>query len=196
MTQTAHPTALCQDQRYIHVLGNGLWLEGKVSPWVFRFPRYPLQVQVTMRRGRGETLGTAFTVEHCLTTATATEYDVSRLLSSVRTIPCSRCAQPTFDPTTVITNQRGLCASCWLAVLDAKRAKLQAREKRRLARRDRRMKSRGMAVRVSARVHSELGDDYQADWYFPCRPASVLIRNLLRKEGSAVLDDFQIVTLE
>ena len=60
----------------------------------------------------------------------------------------------------------------------------------------RRMKAEGMTVRVSAWVHPAAGgDDYQADWYFPARPAPAEIRSLLRGEGSSVLDDFQVIAL-
>ncbi len=57
------------------------------------------------------------------------------------------------------------------------------------------MKRKGMAVRVSAWVHSDSGDDYPVEWYFPDRPTRARIRRLLREEGSSQLDDYDIVIL-
>jgi hypothetical protein len=57
------------------------------------------------------------------------------------------------------------------------------------------MKANGERFRLTAWIHPEAGDDYQADWYFTARPAPTRIRALLRNEGSIVLDDFEIITL-
>jgi hypothetical protein len=79
--------------------------------------------------------------------------------------------------------------------LEAEIAKETEAESQRIANRDRRMKASGRKFRLTAWIHPEAGDDYQADWYFTARPAPARIRALLRNEGSIVLDDFEIITL-
>jgi hypothetical protein len=197
MTKTAKPgDAIRRGKTYVHDLGSGIRLEGEVSPCVFMYPGYPLQVTVALRR-EGEVIsGTAFAVDRSLTAETATEADVSRLLSAIRTTQCSRCSAPALDPTTVETNRGGLCESCFVRNLQAEVAEAVEAEQRQLAARDRRMKRKGMKVRVSAWVHPAAGgDDYQADWYFAVRPTPAQVQALLRQEGSSILDDFQIIVL-
>ncbi len=196
MMKTKKSDAIRRDNIYVHELGDGIRLEGEVSPCVFMYPGYPLQVTVTLRRHSGESLGVAYAVDRTLTVETATDADVSRLLSAIQSTSCSRCSKPAFDPTTVETTRGGLCESCFVGNLDAELAKFAETEKRRVANRDRRMKARGMKVRVSAWIHPAVGgDDYQADWYFADQPTPAGIRKLLQEEGSSILNDFQIITL-
>lgn len=196
MTKTANYGAIRRDNIYVHDLRDGIRLEGEVSPCVFMYPGYPLQVTVTLRRLSGESLGVAYAVDRALTVETATDADVSCLLSAIQSTSCSRCSAPAFDPATVETTRGGLCESCFVGELHAELAKFAETEKRRLANRDRRMKAKGMTVRVSAWIHPDAGgDDYQTDWYFAARPTQAHIRQLLRDEGSSIGDDFQIITL-
>ena len=151
---------------------------------------------MTLRRLSGESLGVAYAVDRALTVETAADADVSRLLSAIQCMSCGRCSAPAFDPATVETTRGGLCESCFVGDLDAELAKFAVAENLRLANRDRRMKAKGMTVRVSAWIHpAERGDDYQADWYFATRPTPAGIRKLLRKEGSIIPADFQIIDL-
>jgi hypothetical protein len=196
MTKTTKTHVIRWGKTYSHDLGNGIRLEAEVSPCVFLYPQYPLQVQVRLRREADAPLGIAYAVNRALTADAATDADVSALLAAVRTTPCIRCSEPAFDPATVDTNRGGLCESCFIADLNAALARHAEAERRRLARRDRRMKAKGMSVRVTAWVHPVTGgDDYQADWYFAARPTPAQIRSLLLDKGSSVLDDFQVVTL-
>jgi len=196
MTKAANYGAIRRNNIYVHDLGDGIRLEGEVSPCVFMYPGYPLQVTVTLRRLSGESLGVAYAVDRALTVETATDADVSRLLATVQSTWCTRCLKPAFDPATVETTRGGLCETCFVGDLDAELAKFAEAENRRLANRDRRMKAKGMAVRVSAWIHpAERGDDYRADWYFAARPTPARIRKLLREEGSSILDDFQVIDL-
>jgi len=57
------------------------------------------------------------------------------------------------------------------------------------------MKAKGMRCRVTAWIHPADGDDDQVDWYFPVPPTTKQIRAFLRKEGSEILDDFEIIRL-
>lgn len=188
------PTA--RYQTYHRDLGGELMLSGEVSPCVFKYHQYPLQVTVALRRHTGESLGVAYAVDRTKNGQTYTEADVEWLLASVRVTACRRCADPAFDPRTIETNRAGLCESCFVADLNAELAKALESERRELLARDQRMKAQGMAVRVSAWVHpSSGGDDYQIDWYLEAPPTPRQIRDTLRDEGSSVLDDYQIVTL-
>jgi hypothetical protein len=181
---------------YARQLDGGYMLEGEVSPCVFMYPGYPLQIRVTLRRKDGESLGDAYAVDRSRTASTATEADVARLLATIRIIPCRRCAASAFNPATIDTNRAGLCESCFLRDLEAKFARAQEAERHELAERDRRKKGEGMAYRVSAWVHPEAGgDDYLVDWYFAAAPTDVQVRILLREAGSAVLGDYRVIAL-
>ncbi len=196
MMKTANYGAIRRNNIYLHDLEDGIRLEGEVSPCVFMYPGYPLQVTVTLRRHTGESLGVAYAVDRALTVQTATDADVARLLSAIQATQCSRCSEPAFDPSTVETTRGGLCESCYVGDLDAELAKFTEAENRRLANRDRRMKVKGMKVRVSAWIHPAAGgDDYQSDWYFAARPTPTQIRKLLGEEGSSTFDDFQVINL-
>lgn len=196
MSKTANPTAIRPGEVYVRDLGGGVRLEAEVSPCVFLHGANPLQVHVTLKGEAGTPLGNALAVDRTLPAETATEHDVSRLLWAVRTIPCRHCSRPTFDPETIEAYWDGLCERCFLAAVDAELAEVEQSEDEQLAHRDRRMKAEGMSVRVTARIHPPAGgDDYLADWYFPFRPPSAFIRSLLRRQGSAVLDDFEVITL-
>jgi hypothetical protein len=181
---------------YARRLGGGLKLDGEVSPCVFMYPGYPLQVTVTLRRSSGESLGVAYAVDRSKTADTATEADVRQLLAAVRIIPCRRCAAPAFDSQTIDTNRAGLCDPCFMHELEAQWARAEEAERQELAARDRCVKGEGMRYRVSAWVHPEDGgDDELVHWYFAAAPTRKQIRTLLREEGSSILYDYQMVTL-
>jgi hypothetical protein len=195
MTKAANASAIKMRKTYVRKLATGIQLEAEVSPCVFMYPGYPLQVQVTLKLKSGDSAGSAIVVDHTLNAKTATQADVKRLLASVRVAPCTRCTTPAFDPSTVETNRNGLCETCFMSVLDAKWAKEQEAELRRIAKRDSRMKAKGMKCRVAAWIHPDDGDDYQVDWYCPKKPTSADVQRRLRKLGSVILDDWQLVSL-
>jgi hypothetical protein len=181
---------------YARNLSGGLKLKSEVSPCVFMYSDYPLQIRVTLTRRTGEYAGDAYSADRSKTSKSATEADVRRLLAAVRIIPCRRCAAPAFDPATIETNRAGLCEACFLSDLEADIAQAEEAERQEIEERDRRMKAAGMRFRVSAWVHPESGgDDYQMDCYFAATPTDEQIRGLLRGKGSRVLDDYRLVTL-
>jgi len=192
MTKTAK-SRLTRGETYTRDLDGGISLQGEVSPCVFMYPGYPLQISLIL--DAGDSRATAHATNRGLTATTAGEKDVRRLLARVRIKPCRRCSTPTFDPATVETNRAGLCDGCFLGDLKAKIAKETESQSLRLADRDRQMKASGHKFRLTAWIHPEAGDDYQADWYFTDRPAKARIRAFLREEGSSVLDDFQVIAL-
>jgi hypothetical protein len=96
MSKTANPTAVRLGEVYVRDLGGGVRLEAEVSTCVFLHGAYPLQVQLTLKGEAGTPLGNALAVDRTRTAETATEHDISRLLSAVRTTPCRLCSRPTF----------------------------------------------------------------------------------------------------
>ena len=157
MTTTNKSRIVLRSKPYGRKLKDGTSLAGEVSPCVFMYPGYPLQVQVTLTGKAGENLGNAIIANRRLTANTATEADVRELLANVRTKPCSRCGTLAFDPTTVETNRNGLCEGCFLGDLEAQWAKESEAELRRLQRRNRAMKAKGMSFQAIAWVHPDDG---------------------------------------
>jgi hypothetical protein len=193
MTSTSPPR---KQKTYARNLGNGLTLQAEVSPCVFMYPSYPLQIQVTMYRHADECLGQAFAVDRTKTAETYSDATVHRLLARIRTVSCRRCSTPAFDPDTVRTNRGGFCEKCFLSDLQTECAAALKAEQRKIASRDRRMKRRGMTVRVTAWVHPQSGgDDYQVDWYLASSPTPEEVSQMVRDQGSCQLDDYQIVVL-
>lgn len=194
MTKTSRP-GIQSGKLFSRELANGITLQAEVSPCVFMYPGYPLQVQVTFRQKDGQSGGAAYAVDRNLVAETAIDADVIRLLASVATIPCKRCSAVAFDASTIETNRAGLCERCFLDDLQANFDKSMEEERRLLKDRDNQMKAKGLRFRVTAWIHDDEGDDSQVDWYFPVRPKEERIRALLRKEGSEILDDFQVIEL-
>ena len=193
MTGTRH--AVPRGKLYTRELANGTTLHAELSPCVFMYPGYPLQVQVTFLHEDGQSGGSAFVVDRQLNCDTANESDVVRLLACVSTMPCKRCSALAFDPGTAETNRDGLCEQCFLGDLQSRVDEAMEEERRLLADQDRRMKAKGMRFRVTAWIHGDEGDDFQVDWYFAGRPTKAAIRKLLSEQGSSILDDFQVITL-
>lgn len=187
--------SVTRGKQFMRALADGVVLEGEISPSVFIYRGYPLQLTVTLRTKQQINGGTAYAVNMSLTAQSVTDQDAVLLLEAVRIIPCGRCGQTAFDPTSVETNRRGLCEDCFLAELDAEFQQEHEMELLRLAEMDCQMKAHGMRFRVSAWVHDDAGDDYQVDWYFKAQPRHSRIRRLLMLEGSEVLDDFEIMKL-
>ncbi len=195
MTKNSKHRRIESSKIYSLNLPDGNSLEATVSPCVFMIKGYPLQVQATLQLKDGSSGGSVFLVNRTLTAATATQADVINLLPTVGIKPCSRCSTPAFDPHTVETNREGLCESCFMSDLNREFAEILKKESQRLAKQDRKMKRRGMKYRVTAWIHPDEGDDYDADYYFPDRPSERQVSSILKRKGSTVLNDFQIVEL-
>ena len=114
------------------------------------------------------------------------------LLETVRVAPCSR-AGPSIRPIQVETNRGGLCETCFdsdlrLELAHRRRSRASAHRRTR-----QQMKANGMKYRVSAWIHPDDGDDYEIDWYVSSKPTTAEIRRRLSHEGSAVLNDWQLI---
>jgi hypothetical protein len=196
MTKNTNHITRDKWKTYVRDLGDGVKLEAEVSPCVFMYPGYPLQITVTLHRRPDERLGKAHAVDRTETADTYTHASVERLLATVRTSPCPRCLTPAFNPATIETNRGGHCEACFLAALEAEWAEEEKTQQRKIASRDRRMKRKGMAARVTAWVHpQDGGDDYQVDWYLSAPPTPKQVGDMLSKQGSCRLDDYQIIIL-
>ena len=193
MTNQTTNTPSHTAKTYTRDLGSGTRLQAAVSPCVFTCPGYPLQLRVELYCS-DVWMGDVRAVDRALTADTYTDEAVERLLATIGITPCSRCSAPAFDPATVETNRNGVCEGCFLSDLNAEFAAAEEAEQRKLAARDRRMKRKGMVVRVTAWVHPQ-GDDYQVDWYLAAHPTPEQVADMLRAEGSSCLDDYQITVL-
>ena len=60
---------------------------------------------------------------------------------------------------------------------------------------DAKRKEEGYTHRVSAWIHPDDGDDYQMEFWLKNTPTEAQIKALLKRNGSTVLDDYQIVAL-
>lgn len=195
MKKTARSDSLSSRKMYVRTLQHGIKLESQISPCVFMYAGYPLQIEVTLKAQDGSPGGTAYAADDSLNAQTATEADIVLLLETVRVAPCKQCRSPAFDPLSVKTNRDGLCESCFHSKLEAEWAQEEEAELRRIAARDQQMKASGMKYRVTAWIHPDDGDDYQIDWYCPNKPTSADVKRRLRKLGSVILDDWQLISL-
>lgn len=143
----------------------------------------------------GQYLGEVHPTDRTRTASTYTDGDAERLLAGIQVTPCSRCSIPAFDPTSVQTNRGGLCETCFLADFRTELESEEEAERQKLVAQDCRMKNKGMAVRITASVHPDEGDDSQLTWYLKKKPLPDQIRVALLDEGSTVLDDFDIIEL-
>ncbi len=188
--------AITEHQTYVRELEDGVVLEAQISPCVFMYSQYPLQIQASLRAPNGRSLGLAYAADRSKTAQTATTEDVWRLLAAIGTVPCPRCSTPAFDPATVETNRGGLCEVCYAEDLDSLYSSFEEIERLKIVARDRRMKKAGMRCRVTAWVHLDgAGEDYSVHWYFADTPTTRQIAKRLRAEGSAITHDFTIVRL-
>ncbi len=196
MTVKAKDSPRDKWKKYVRDLGDSVKLEAEVGPCVFMYPGYPLQITVTLRRHPDECLGVAYATDRTKNGDTYSEANVESLLATVQITPCPRCSTPAFDPATIETNRGGLCESCFLAALKAEWAEQEEAERRKIANRDRRMKKKGMAIRLTAWVHpQDGGDDYQVHWYLNAHPTPEQAADLLRDKGSSCLYDYKITLL-
>lgn len=168
----------------------GVQLTASISPCSWMYDNYGLQLSVAMHGG-----GTVTVHDSSTRFASATSADVERLFDTVRICQCKRCGSPAFDPQSAKTNRNGLCETCFMQDLRKQLDKATQAENRKLARLDAKRKKEGYTHRVSAWIHPEDGDDYQMEFWLKNTPTEAQIKALLKRNGSTVLDDYQIVAL-
>lgn len=169
----------------------GVQLTASISPCSWMYDNYGLQLSVAMQGGGG----TVTVHDRSTRFASATSADAERLFDMVRICKCKRCGSPAFDPQSAKTNRNGLCEHCFMQDLRKQFEKATQAESRKLARPDAKHKKEGCTHRVSAWIHPEDGDDYQMEFWLKNAPTEAQIKALLKRNGSTVLDDYQIVAL-
>jgi hypothetical protein len=173
---------------------DGAKLSAQIAPCVWMNNGYPLQVEVSMAEGGGRVSVT----DKTKTYQSATSERIEQMLAAVKVCKCRNkaCKNLAFDPSTGRTNREGECEKCFMAKLKAQFAKFQAKADAKLKAMDARHKAKGFTHRISAWVHpSAGGDDYQIDTYTKGRMKDEDVQRLLKKQGSAVTNDFQIIEL-
>ena len=173
---------------------DGAKLSAEISPCVWMNEGYPLQIQVTMADGGGN----VYLTDKTKNFKTATPAAIEAMLAGVKVCRCKNkaCKNLSFDPAAAQTNRKGECEHCFMKKLNASFAKLQAKEDAKLKALDVSHKAKGFTHRVSAWVHPKQGgSDYQIDLYSKGRMTDIDVQKLLKKKGSAVTNDFQIIEL-
>ena len=175
----------------------GALLEAEVSPCAWMYPNYPFQITVKMFidcDGNRLSLGNVIHCDRSLVFKDATQADMERLLNQVGVVPCKRCGKPAFDPESVSTNRESLCEQCFVSDLTKNYEAATAAENKRIAKKDAAMREKGYKFRVDAWIHPSDGEDELASIYL-VEATPALIKNVLKKAGSEVFDDYTIVTL-
>lgn len=141
-------------------------------------------------------LGNGFAILHNkeVPFSAATEATCLALIEKVRTIPCSSCKRPAFDPSTVDTNRGGKCEECFLAeeVKSTKVIMSDFRESQRQV--DFEMKKVGFTHRVAAWKDSTDGSGFEGIDIYMVNPTSNDVQSKLALEN-AYPEDFLIVIL-
>jgi Zn-finger nucleic acid-binding protein len=187
------PAQMPKIRTFVRNLDSGLQLVGEVSPCVFMYRGYPLQVGISLRSG-DSLCDKIFLKDPSKNAETYASEDVERLLDLIQILPCPCCGFSAIDPS-VNGVELQQCESCRMAELHAELEKGLEKERKALAKEDAKMKKKGMVARVDAWVHPPAGDDYEITWYFSKRPTDANVKDLLKKQRSDVLDDFRIVDL-
>lgn len=170
----------------------GAKLRAVVSPCAWMYQGHGLQLTIDIEGG-----GQAIIHNRDLKFEDATELDALALCQQIKIIPCKCCGKPAFDPSTIITNREGKCEACWMDEWRKGWDAIQKKEAAKLLRNDRKQLKLGYTHRISAWIHpAQGGDDYQVDYYVEGKPSKTKIQSILKKEGSRVLDDYQVFSLE
>jgi len=182
-------------KKYGRRITDGVQLSAEVSPCVFMYQGYPLQITVSLIGGQGEQFAIAYAADRTKTAKTYMDSDVRRLLKAVRVAPCRRCSSPAFDPATIETNRDGLCEVCFIADLNTKWVVEAEAERQELIALDAEMKAQGMRFRLNAWVHADDGDDFEIEYHFKQRPTAEQVTKLLKQRGSSCFHDYSVTAL-
>jgi hypothetical protein len=167
----------------------GLEVYGQVSPCVWMYHKYPLQVEIT--NGGSDHIGRIFNVDKTKTWENATVEDI-RALCFLHLQPCKNkgCKRMAVDHKKHETNRNGECETCFMDKLRKELSKAQEKELAADKRKDAQMYKKGCRFKVSAWVHPHTGDDYMLHLYSAHRLDAQEIRSRLAEEGSTKLDDY------
>lgn len=174
------------DRAFERPMANGVTLLGHTHPSIRKFSGFNLLLTVELRDANDQFAGST-SVKGC-----DTEAEAERLFQAVRIIPCLRCGAPSFDPETVTASKDLCCRACFDRDIEA----FAAAEREKLRASDQQQKQQGKTVRVSVWIHPVYGgDDYQEDWYLAKMPTDEHVQGMIRRSGSAIVDDYRIAIL-
>lgn len=164
-----------------------------ISPCSFMYPRYGLQISVTLNDGQESILGNHQPME------SVTEADVQALFETVKTHKCVQCEALAFDRNTISTNLEGMCWTCINELckreFEAGAADDVAELERELAAIKSEGKAKGFTHLVTAVIHPESGVDDYVKYFFTKTDNAQQIEAVIRKTGSAVLTDYRVEPL-
>lgn len=164
--------------------------KAEVSPCSWMYSGYGLQLRVEIEGG-----GWATVNDKSIQFEDADEDQAKGLIGKLKLCPCKKCSSPAFDPSTCSTNREGVCERCFLKQLQADCEAAQAKEEKKLKRKDARLKLQGFTHRIDAWIHpASGGDDYQVSIWM-VNPTEKDIHKELRKAGSCEVNDFKMIEL-
>lgn len=162
----------------------GVTLIGRISPCVWMYPGYPLQLTVKIDGATDNTIVSDSSTG--INFQSATPEAMQALIETVKVCECSKCKSPTFTV---------LCQRCQREDFDARWAEEEALEQVKEAKRLQQAKVEGYTHRVIAWIHPEDGDDRMVEILFKGAPTAKGIKAQLHRLGSVVDDDYQITEL-
>jgi len=168
---------------------NGAQMTATIDRCAWMHPAYGLQLTVKMGNSCPGTLN-----NKALRFELATIEDIQQMLKGIRVVACKECAEPVFDPATVLVNGQGKCFPCVMKELDAELEESTRLDADDIAQRDAKYKKEGCTHRVEAWVHPASGDDWRVSFWI-IDPTDEAIQEILRKETSQVLDDYTLFKL-
>jgi hypothetical protein len=124
----------------------------------------------------------------------ATERDFERLLSRIRTAPCSRprCKKRYLvGDETLAVNPDGVCKRHGLADLRAEGAREQAAADAREIREDARARGKGLRYKAAVWIHAG-GNDRFVVRYFARKPGVGELRKIAARHHSRILEDYDV----
>lgn len=191
-------TSDLRGRTFTHVV-DGRELTATISPASWMYPGYGLQLRVTLPDAGGGALGgDAYLHNKEVEGSQPTEEQVMGLFRRAALCECSQpgCERVAFDPAVMHTNRGGQCEECFMTKLQAQFDAVAAREAKKEAALDAKMKAKGFTHKVVAWVHPKGGgDDYKLIIHSVGKLTDAAIKKELRKEGSNVETDYAIVEL-
>ncbi len=169
---------------------DGVKLTLQVSPCSWMYRGYGLQVAITMDGG------VAYILDKSTPFESATPADLERLFDNAKTLSCSCCGKPAFDPEACDTNREGKCEACFMRMLNAEFARGRKKALAAALQLRARKKKAGFTYLVNAWIHPEEGgDDFEIHLWYRQPPDAQSVETAIRKAGSEVFDDFLVVQL-
>lgn len=170
---------------------HGVRVKAEVSPCSWMYKHYGFQFEYKDNEGYSQ----GYILRKSLAEKDATAADVQDMLDTGLTLQaCESCGvQYLFNE---LHNHRGQkCKKCHETECRAELEKALEREAAVERKHDARMKKQGYTHKVNAWIHPARGDDHEVSYYFVGKPSDEKVKTLLRKEGSQILTDYEVIAL-